>query len=1127
MKSTFVACVVLFALGLSSPPAFGQQAFYGAIVGDVTDPSGSAVLKADVAVTNVDQGVTVKVTTDHQGAYRALNLSPGHYSVKAVATGFETFVRESIDLAGGQEIRVDVKLEVGAVTTQVVISAEASPQINTETATTAIAPITHEATVTLPNTGTAFTQFPDIYNQLLYGYANVNNSAFSIGGALSSQNGEIQDGMRIEGQSDITGGSRGLARPSIESVDEVIVTTSNPSAKYPNPAAIETVMKGGTNVFHGSLWYNNSNTDLNAAQYVSHTKSIFLEDQYGGSVGGPVIKNKTFFFFAYQGFYNPSGIQSVGSVPTVNMKAGNFSDFLNPAFLKAAGIANPIQLYNPFITPGGQRQPFANNQSPASLISPVAQSVLSVYPDPNYGGSQAYLRDYLLGGLLLRKESNFDTRVDHYFTPNEHLYGRFTFFHSPNGATQSGIPGFGGNSFIENGRILTLHFSSVVTPGLLNHLMVGYFRDHTPTSNGFFASSATPWNSKLGIAGVPANQDAGFPYFTFSQTGLTQPVSYNVGEADEDIWHVRDDITWTRGRHSIAAGVESRHDRQGNPFPGPSQTNNGSCAYGCMTFNGSWTSGPGSTGLDFADFLLGLPYSSQLQLQSPPDFRDRWEWGAFVQDDIKWNSRLSISVGLRYDYFPTLRSENDIEAVFDPAAGAIVVPSTKAISEIPKNIVLTVPVLTAAQAHLPSTLIGSVKDDFGPRVGFAYRLANNTVVRSGFGVYHTPLASTGKRLLSGPFSATSTFPSVQPTAGSLPVLTIANPYSTNGNGSPLLSFFAPSPDVRPDTHYDYNLAVEHQWGANAFTVEYQGKDSIVPWAPNLNAVPPSLTPFSLSRLPFPTLGTVTGLENGAHYSYNALNIEARRRIMHGLFYDISYAYAKAIDSLSGISGETGGGSQNPFNRALDRGQSSLIPPKRLTVNYVYQIPFGKPGALLALPDQGIGKRVNWVIRGWETAGTYNFQTAVPLTPSTTYRNASGLAIDAPNVNSTSGRPNCTGVSLTPTADQVAQGYVFNPLAFSSLITPGTYGTFGKSIINYNPGSISQNQAIYRNFPLPWPLGSDHRANLRLGAQVFNVLNRQNLPAPVVNMDSPFFGKRTNNVTGDTTRSILLTGRIDF
>jgi hypothetical protein len=1102
--------------------AFGQQAFYGVIVGDVTDSSGGAVVNAAVSVTNLDQGVTLKVVTNHEGSYEILNLTPGRYSVKVEAPGFQTFVREAVDLAGGQQMRINAQLPVGAVSQEVLVVAGSSPQINTETATTAIAPITHHATVTLPNTGTAFTQFPDIYNQLLYGYANVYNSAFSIGGALSSQNGEIQDGMRIEGQSDIVGGNRGLARPSIDSVDEVIVTTSNPSAKYPNPSAIETVMKSGTNAFHGSLWYSNSNTDLNAAQYLSHTHSLFLEDQYGGSLGGPVIKNKTFFFFSYQGFYNPAGIQGFSSVPTAKMKAGDFSDFLDPAYLKAAGIANPIQLYNPYTG-----QPFPNNQIPAAMQSQVALNALKVYPDPNFSVGKGYVQDYFLTGLLLRKESNFDTRVDHYFTPREHLYGRFTYFHSPNGATQSGIPGFGGNAFIENARILTVHFTSTVSSGLLNHLMVGYFRNHTPTSNGYFDTTATPWNSKLGISGVPSNQDAGFPYFTFSQTALTQPVSYNIGEADEDIWHVRDDVTWNRGRHTVSLGFEFRHDRQGNPYPGPSQTNNGSCAYGCMTFNGSWTAGPGSTGLDFADFLLGLPYTSQLQLLSPPDFRNRQEWGAFAQDDIKVNSRFNLSLGLRYDYFPTLRSENDLAAVFSPMANAIVVPSAKAVSEIPKNVILTYPVLTAAQAGLPSTLIGSVTNDFGPRVGAAYRVANNMVVRAGFGVYHTPLTATGKRLLSGPFSATSTFPSLQPTAGSPPVLTMANPYSTAGKGSPLINFFAPSPGVHPDTHYDWNLTIERQFGANAFTVEYQGKKSIVPWAPNLNAVPASTTPFSLARLPYPTLGTVTGLLDGAHYNYNALSLEARRRFAAGLFFDVSYVFARAIDDLGGISGETAGSSEDPFNRLRDHTTSTVIPPQRMTVNYVYQLPFGRPGSMLALPDQGAGKVINYLIKGWETAGTYNFQTAVPLTPTTTYRNANGQAIDAPNVNRTSGRPNCTGVSFSPTSDQVAQGYLFNPLAFSNTLVPGTFGSCGKGILWVNPGSITQNQSLYRNFRLPWPRSADHQAMLRLGAQVFNVLNRQNSPAPVVNMDSPFFGKRTNNVAGDTTRSILLMGRIDF
>lgn len=433
--------------------------------------------------------------------------------------------------------------------------------------------------------------------------------------------------------------------------------------------------------------------------------------------------------------------------------------------------------------------------------------------------------------------------------------------------------------------------------------------------------------------------------------------------------------------------------------------------------------------------------------------------------------------------------------------------------------------VTAQTAGLPQSLVRTDEDNLGPRIGVAYRVMKDTVVRAGFGLYFSPLVGTGRSLFSGLYAVTQSYPTVQPAPGAPPILTLQNPFTGSFAPSAAISFFSPQTSIEVDKHYSYNLAVERQFGANAITVEYTNKTSIIPWEPNLNAVPPSLTPFSATELPFPSLGGVYGLENGARYWYNALRINAKRRMAKGLFLDVAYVYNKTIDDLGGIYGETAGSSENPFNRDRDRGRSFVLPPHRMTINYIYQLPFGK-GRLGFNNSEPMGRVVNQVIMGWELAGTYNFQTSPWLSVTGQYLNAEGQNYDAPNTNTFSGRPNCTGQSRAPSSTQQGQGFVFNPGAFDAHVAPGTYGTCGNAILPYGAGYMLLNEAFYRNFHIPWFLTREQGANFRVGTQWYNLPNHSNGTSPVTYMGDPFFGKLVNPKSGDT-RQILIQARIDF
>lgn len=1107
----------LLWLLLSTTNTLAQQAFYGSFVGNVSDPSGAAVPDAAVTVTHLGTNVAVEVQTNAQGLYQALNLNTGTYRVSASKQGFQTFTRQDIELRAGQQVRVDVQLTVGEISQTIEVKAGA-PLLNTETATTSITGLfEHRNTVTLPNAGSITNVFPDIYYQLLFGQADINNSAFVIGGTLSGQNAEVQDGMRIEGQRHYVGGNRGLARPGIESVEEVVVTTTSPSAKYPNPSAIETVMKAGTNDWHGSLMYIHGNKSLNAPQYYTHAKTPFILHQYFGSIGGPIRKQKTFFFFGQQGFYFPNGEESFSNLPTARMKSGDLGEFLDPNFLRGSA---PIPIRDP-----ATGQPFPNNVIPADRISPIARKMLESFPNPNRPSDStgpSYNRNYLLTDLLIRKETfDFDTRVDHYWTPKQHTYVRFSLFDSPNARTQFNLPGFGGNYFIVKTKILTVHHTSTLSANLVNHLMVGIFNEDDPLGAGDFrdASAEPAWNQILGIPGIPANQDSGFPYVTFQQTAMTTPLSYGFGNYKNRYTHIRDDVSWNHSRHNLQFGFDFRHESEGSGMPGVGQTSASSCQFGCLNFNGRWT------GLDFADFLLGFPFTTARFYLLPPDTRFRNEWSGYIQDDIKWSPKLSVSLGMRYDYFPIVRSENDFATLFDPVSSRLIVPSQEALGSIRPEVPVPVPIVTAATAGFSESLLNSDRNGWGPRAGIAYRLLNDTVVRGGFGLYHTPLTSSGRRLLTGPFQAREDFPVAQPGPNDPPILTLSNPYVGSGRGTSLVNFFAGEPDTQNPLHYNYNLAVEHQIGNNALIAEFVGKKSIIPWTPNLNTIAPSLIPFSVSRRPFPQLGTVTGLPKGAQYNYHALRLNAKRRFSAGLFFDVAYVWSKTIDDLGGISGEAGGGSEDPFNRLRDRGLSSFMPPHRLTLSYLWELPFGKSGKRLAFENQGFGKVMNFIVGGWETAGTYNFQTAAPLTPSGRFLNDQGLQYDAPNTNTTAGRPDYTGAPLEASSDQVSQGFVFNPNAFTEHVPSGRYGNTGRGVLPFGEGSIAINQSFFRNFQVPW--FSENGAKLRFGVLMYNAINHANVSNPIVALNNPLYGKRMTDKVSGQTRTIGFQARLDF
>lgn len=1124
LRRLFLGSVLLGVLVSFSSAGFAQESYYGSIVGNVVDETGKVIPGAEVTVISSETGVSRTVVTSEEGLYRVRNLNPGTYRVEVSLPGFKRFVRDNVIVGGGREVRENASLQIGDIADEVTVRGT-STLITTENPTRKDS-VSHEATVTIPNKSTAFQVFPDVYNQLFLVDAEINNSAFIIAGSIGATESHIVDGMRVENQSSPVGGSRGLARPSIEAVSELVIVKNNASARYARPAAYELVLKGGGNDLHGSFWYEHGNKSLNAFPFffgiggiggqpgrVGLLKPPFILHQYGASAGGPIVKDKTFFFGSFQGFYFPNGEFWQGNVPTLKMRQGDFSELLDPDFLSAVGFSEPIQLVDPVT-----REPIPGNVIPPSMLSPVALNILrEAIPEPNTTTSQGWLNNFTTGGLLVRKESNFDVRLDHFFSPNHQLYGRFMYFHSPNWRSEAVLPKFGGNHFIYDNRSLTIHDTVNFSSNLTNDLMFGYFNSHFPGGPGAPDETdelALPWNSILGIEGISPERDKGFPLITLSQTALSMPISFGPTDLTDRFYEIADNLVWVKGNHSVQSGFNYRQSHQGSDLPGVGQSNAFSCEFGCATFNGRWTN------LDIADFMLGFPFSSARFVNPPADFRNRNEWSGYIQDDWKVNPKLTLNLGLRYDYFPAIRSENDLMAMFDPASGRLIVPTQRSLQAIPQNLNLPIPVVTAAEAGFEESLLVADKNDWQPRFGVAYRITDDTVIRGGIGSYRSPLTVVGSRLLTGPFAVREDFPVVQPATGEAPVITLSDPFHVEGQGSSIINFFAPEPRLSTPRYYDFSLSVDHQIGDHVFEAGYVGKTARIPFRFELNAVPPSDIPFSRDRLPFPDLGSITGMRNGASYAYHAMRLSAKRRFADGLMFDGTYVWNKTLETGGTISNAESFPPEDPFDLNRDKAQSGLVPPHRFTGNFIWQLPFGRWGALTA-PDRGFGRAVNQIASGWELAGNFNLTKNAPLNVTTTFRDADGNPIDAPNTNRFSGRPDRTGEAI----DNVPSGFVFNPNAFSSQVPTGRYGNAGRNLI---PGVFrdTYNLSIFRNFQLPWWFAGDEGAKLRLGAHWFNAFNHLSPLNPITNMDSPFFGQNPSG-KGGQNRTIQLALRIDY
>jgi len=1098
-KDFFQRALCALAILLACPIVTPAQSGQAELTGYVRDVSGASVHRATVRAVDVETQLSTETVTGGGGVFTIASLEPGFYRVEVEADGFRRLVRDGIRLVTGERSRVEFTLEAGGLTESVTVTADV-PLLRSESGNLSH-PVTNEKIVGLPLNGRNFVQLV----ALVPGVALPPASAFPrINGGRPRTNEYLFDGISVlqpePGQVAFT--------PVIDAIQEFNVQTNAPPAEFgrTNGGVVNLTTKSGSNELHGSVFEFLRNEALNARNLfapgtaTSPDKPVFRRNQFGFVLGGPIVRDRTFFFADYQGTRQLIGRVRTSTVPTRLQRDGIFTEAV-------AGVVP--QIFDPATTaprPGGgfTRNPFPGNRIPVSRFDPVALLLLDRYPLPNLPGTA---NNYRRVGNERTTQDQFDVRIDHRFSDFDQIFGRYSHFRDdtvpvtplPEG---SGLISTGAlGPTVTTGNSLASSWVHAFGPRTTNELRFGYTRRSIDRSALLLGS---PASEALGLPGIPSDSAFDEELPTFLVDGLQQlgPPANTNSRFRTDVTQIVDTLFLQRGRHSIKAGIDFRWERLDVIQP-PSPA-------GSFRFSALFTDQPGvsGTGLALASFLLGQVQTFSIDLQEDV-LRPRAHIQEYlVQDDWKISDRVTVNLGLRYTLnFPSTE-RNDQSAVFN----------------------LDSRQLEYAGQGAPRAARELHKNNFGPRLGVAWRIGDDTVLRSGYGLVWIEMAG-----ITTPFT-TPFFPFIQ--SVSQRTLDNVNPAFVLANGpsvSPIPSspdaglgqgVFSVDRDLGSGYAQQWNVAVQHEIVPGlAFEAAYAGSKITHVGIPDTNinqltAEQLRLGPALLQRVPNPYFGLVPRSSslgdptisvaqllkpypqfttvslyrnNVGNTNYNAVQLKLERRFSDGWSFLVSYTRSKLIDEASSVfdaSILTGPVANFPVadshNRRLERDVSSGDIPNVFVASFTWALPFGKgrrfePGGIAGL-----------LAGGWELTGIGTMQSGLPLavTQVTNFNSFAGFGTQRPD---RIGDPELPG-SIRSTSRW------FDTTAFR--IAP--VFTLGSSSRNPVRGPAYRNAdiAILKRTALT------ERLDLEFRTEIFNLTNTPPLGNPATVAGAPGFGAIT-------------------
>ena len=1131
----FLILLTAFAASLNA------QSTFGTILGTVKDATGAVVPGATVTLTNKGTTARRTATSDGSGEFTLSNIDVGNYSVTITASGFEKYSLPELSLTARESRRIDANLKLGQADQTVTVEEVAQNVITTEVSNLAQTKVGEEL-VSLPvaiySRSTGSTSPIDTLTTEA-GVQTDDSGDLDIMGATPALLSVTIDGISSVGVE--YSGPINEMFPSFNSIEEIRVSESNNNAEFSGVADITTVSKAGTSKYHGGVFENLQNTAMNAGNPFQDTKTKIIMNDFGGTLGGPVSiphlysgHDRSFFFASFEALRLPRETPIVASVPTLAMRGigtttGN-ADLTS--YLAGQGVTN---IYQPDGTP----------IDPSNVpITPIAANMLTyLMPLPNFGSADSYANNYRVNFPAPISANQGDIRLDQTLTNNQNIFARFSYKNrqvtaAPNttcGLTfcqSAGSPLQGAYNIPEIDEGLTFAYNYIFTPKLLNEFRGGYNAQHTSTTQSY---STAQLLQQTGLTVPQPNlewAEAPNLYINgFMATGGGNPTR----QRSETIEFL-DNVTWNKGHHNFKFGADFKRltDHDDNVF--------GNYSSGEYAFDSSSAVGA-AIGDPYTAFLQGYPdYTYDATINKETMDGVGYSYAFYGQDDWKITPNLTLNLGLRYELHPPLKEIHYNTAFFLPdysgpgtdgstVHGAVVVPNTQALSFESGdfiNAISPTPTLTAQQAGLPNGLRYTYKNDYGPRIGFAWRPYGNdkTVLRGGWGRFiESPL---GFSLVSGwavDASYVGYYGQQYQSDGVTPLISLGNafvqaPGSLTGTASFQYAFpiHYKDPSVQ-----QWNLTVEqdlgHGIGARFSYVGSHGTN--LETFVDLNQVPASTTPYSITsqNLAYPDWSIIQSVENLAESNYNSGTVEVSRHSGKGITFDASYTFTRDISNAAGAtpSGFAGAGGNyvtDRFHPGLDYGNVSYDRKDRFLVTYLYDLPFGRGQRFL--PNSGV---LNSIVGDWHLGGVTVLQSGPFLTP---FQASSDPANT--NILSTVGQTRADiipGQTLYATNRNVNQW--LNPNAFA--IPAAGRGYFGTAAVGsvVGPGTDVFSMSLRKDIPIY------ERTKLSLSVEAANVFNHRNYEPPNMQVDAAQFGSISalQTAEGAGPRSLEIAGRINF
>ena len=1069
----WISIVLLF-----SAPAKAQFTT-GTILGTVTDPSGGVIVGANVTATNLDTGLSRTSVTNSSGDYNMVNMPLGRYQVKAEMVGFKTGVSGPFQLVVDQKLRSNFELSLGEVSETVEVTGVGTTLLQTDQHD--INQIVQEKEIKgLPLNGRDFFSLLLLSNGVQdtstdQGGATT-NVTFSVNGMRPESNSVTLDGIEMSSirESDVD------LRPNIESTSEFKVLTSAFSAEYGHTAGgvISIQSKGGTNEFHGSVFEFLRNDALNAANFfrnpVNPEKAPLRQNQFGATFGGPLQKDKTFFFVDYQGYRLKRVNEGFARVPEAPFREGDFSSLLS----QGMGIYDPK-------SPGGASQfrdpsratpanPEGLNIIPKSQFDPFGYYLLNAVALPNLPN------DYPLGNYFVQQHRSVHQdegglRIDRVLSSKDNLFFRYRWNDSllndegplsrPNDGPSPGVgAGYGneargipqGGTHRDRNNNMVFSEVHIFSPKLVNEARVGFHRYHLDVNSHAYGMNLA---ETFGLKGV--NTDplySGLPAIYLN--------AYNtLGEDDfkplyfrETSIQINDNVTWTIGTHTLKIGGEYRTRDENNyyaTFPA-----------GAFYFYGVKSSQSESYvgGHELADMLLGYPWLSYHGRRfGSPVIKDH-QYSLFLQDDWKVTDKLTLNLGVRYEYGTPFFSPTNEISLFDPQQQKLLLAGTDGVSRY---------------------IVEPDQNNWAPRVGLAYKLDPKTTVRAGFGVFYDPaVAKRDDIKFNPPFYRQYTIDNFYGGGDTWYFFQNPPPFPDPGPFPTGYELYNIERNFRTGYSEQYSLAVQRELpGSILFEAAYVGSQAHkMPYCydynqPRLGGIPK----------PEPELGQIHTVVNVGNMVYHSGQFKLERRFAKELFFLASYTWSKSIDNTSSslLNKEVNGGVQNVFDPSQNRAVSDWDVPHRFAFSYVYDLPFGKGRRHLS----NTHPVVNSILGNWQTTGILVLSSGVP-----------GTVVVGSTIPGGDARPNVIRDPNLPDSQRSVEKW-FDTSAF--IANRDSAG-------NLLPGNAGRNifrGPNYRNFDLGlikvFPIRE--RVRLQFRTELFNLTNTPHFALPVRSMSDVSFG----------------------